>query len=238
MILIGDLHGGYPEILSRIRKFKMASTALIQVGDWGLGFQPVDDDLRVLRQTDDFLGSQHNMLYIIRGNHDNKWFWDNRDDFHLQNIRLVKDYEYLTIEDSKILFAGGGISIDRINRTQGKDYWPDEEIVWDAAALKGACEAGIDIMVSHIAPREAWPYTYDPLVQHFASRELAAGRNLTAALEDERKVMSEIFRDIKEAGCHTWYYGHYHASQVEEKEGITFRCLGIGEMYDAGNVKI
>jgi len=27
------------------------------------------------------------------------------------------------------------------------------------------------------------------------------------------------------------YYGHYHESYVEDKDGISFRCLGIQEIY-------
>ncbi|MBC9934861.1 metallophosphoesterase [Chitinophaga qingshengii] len=233
MIIIGDLHGGYPELLSRIKKFKLEDTAFIQVGDWGLGFQPVADDLKTLSQIDTFMRDRGNQLYIIRGNHDNKWFWDNSHSFNLSNVKLVKDYTVLEINRQRVLFVGGGISIDRINRTTGKSYWPDEVVAYDETLLTYACQDGIDIVVSHIAPQEAWPYAYNPLVEHFIVKEMAAGRDLLAELENERQLMSNIYHQAAAAGCKTWYYGHYHESHTEEKDGITFRCVSIMELYEA-----
>ncbi|NML41176.1 hypothetical protein HHL17_28540 [Chitinophaga sp. G-6-1-13] len=232
MIIIGDLHGGYPELLSRIKKFNLGNTIFIQVGDWGLGFQPIDDDLKALLQIDQFMRSRGNQLYIIRGNHDNKWFWDNGHTFGLQHVQLVKDYSVLEIAQQRILCIGGGISVDRLYRTAGKTYWPDEEVVYDDPLLTAACEKGIDIVISHIAPKEAWPYTYNDVVQHFVAKELSAGRDLAADLENERQLMSRIYHKAAAAGCTAWYYGHYHESHTEEKNGITFRCISIMELYN------
>lgn len=36
MVIIGDLHGGYPEVLYSIKKHQLKDTSFIQVGDWGL----------------------------------------------------------------------------------------------------------------------------------------------------------------------------------------------------------
>ena len=38
MILIGDLHGGYPSLLHHIKQQVLTNENIIQVGDWGLGF--------------------------------------------------------------------------------------------------------------------------------------------------------------------------------------------------------
>jgi predicted phosphodiesterase len=233
MIIIGDLHGGYPDILYKIKKFQLEKTVFIQVGDWGLGFQHPDLDIRALHQIDKFLTSQQNQLYIVRGNHDNKWFWDNRDRFSFDAIKLVQDYEVMTIGHRKILFIGGGISIDRLGKIPGQGYWPDEELYFDAPLLQAACADGINTMITHIAPKEAWPYTLSPLVHHYIEKEYAAGRDLTSELENERQVMSHIYAAVKAAGCQEWYYGHYHESNVEIKDEIIFRCVAIQEMYDA-----
>ncbi|MBC9912739.1 metallophosphoesterase [Chitinophaga varians] len=232
MIIIGDLHGGYPELLSRIKKLNLEDTVFIQVGDWGLGFQPVADDLKALSQTDQFMRGRGNRLYILRGNHDNKWFWDHGHTFGLQHVQLVKDYTVLEVAQQRILCIGGGLSIDRINRTAGKTYWPDEEVIYDEALLRAACAQGIDRVVSHIAPREVWPYTYNEVVQHFVVKELSAGRDLAADLEKERQLMSSIYHEAAAAGCKQWYYGHYHESHTEEINGIAFRCVSIMELYE------
>ncbi|WP_211999861.1 metallophosphoesterase [Chitinophaga sp. HK235] len=235
MIIVGDLHGGYPEMLSRIQKLGLENTTFIQVGDWGLGFQPVDHDKKALAQVDKFLQKTQNHLYIIRGNHDNKWFWDHRDQLHLKNVHLIQDYEVRTIEQHKILFIGGGISIDRTSRILNKNYWADETVVYNEPLLKAACANGIDMVISHIAPREVWPHTYNPLVLHFIAKELTAGNDLSAELKNERLLMSQVYQHVCAAGCRMWYYGHYHESHVEEKEGIVFRCVSIQEMYDTNS---
>ncbi|NLU96295.1 metallophosphoesterase [Chitinophaga sp. Ak27] len=232
MVIIGDLHGGYPEILYKIKKFGLEKTAFIQVGDWGLGFQHKELDIKVLSQIDKFLREKENHLYILRGNHDNKWFWDHWDTFNLRNVKLVQDYEVLEIENQRVFFIGGGISIDRLSRTPGNDYWPDEEIQFDEALLKSACAQGIDIAISHIAPKETWPYTFDPIVLNFIVKEMAAGKDLATDLENERQIMSQIYSYLKAAGCREWYYGHYHESHMEERDGLIFRCVAIQEMYD------
>lgn len=232
MIIIGDLHGTYPEILYKIKKFGLEKTSLIQVGDWGLGFQHKALDIKALSQIDNFLREKENYLYILRGNHDNKWFWDYRDTFNFHHLKLVQDYEVIEIENRKVFFIGGGISIDRLRRTIGKDFWPDEEIRFDESLLKLSCTQGIDIAISHIAPGEAWPYTFDPIVLNFIVKEMEAGRDLAGDLKNERQIMSKIYSSIKAAGCKEWYYGHYHESHMEEKDGLIFRCVAIQEMYD------
>lgn len=232
MVIIGDLHGGYPEILYKIKKTGLEKTSFIQVGDWGLGFQHRSLDIKALSQIDKFLSEKENHLYILRGNHDNKWFWDHRNTFHLQYVKLVQDYEVLEIENQQVFFIGGGISIDRLSRTTGKDYWPDEEIRLDEALLKSVCAQGIDIAISHVAPKETWPYIFDPIVLNFIVKEMAAGKDLATDLENERQIMSRVYSYLKAAGCREWYYGHYHESHVEERDGVVFRCVAIAEMYE------
>lgn len=67
MIVIGDLHGSYPEILYKIKKIGLEKTSFIQVGGWGLGFQHKDLNIKALSQIDKFLMEKENYLYILRG---------------------------------------------------------------------------------------------------------------------------------------------------------------------------
>ncbi|SFD31933.1 Calcineurin-like phosphoesterase [Chitinophaga sp. CF118] len=227
MIMIGDLHGEHLNVLNKILQLEITNTPFIQVGDFGLGFHDLHRDIKTLAELNKFFEMHNNTLYIIRGNHDNPFFWNHRHELQFKHIVLVQDYEKITIEDQKILFIGGGISIDRKNRTPGKDYWADEEFVFNQELLNNACTTGIDMVVTHIAPDKAWPYTFTPVVNHYASRE----PNLKAALHQERSNMTMVYEQVKLAGCKQWYYGHYHQSKIEEKEGLLFQCLDINEMH-------
>jgi UDP-2,3-diacylglucosamine pyrophosphatase LpxH len=227
MIMIGDLHGEYINLLYKITKLELTNTTFIQVGDFGLGFHDLNYDLQTLTGLNKFLKQRNNKLYIVRGNHDNPFFWKHNRELHLTNIFFAQDYEVLTIEDQRVLCIGGGISIDRLNRTSGKDYWPDEEFVLNEVLLEKACETEIDIVVTHIAPDNVWPYMFTPVVNHYSNRE----PGLAAALDLERRNMRKVYERVLQAGCKQWYYGHYHQSMIEEKNGVLFRCLDIGEMH-------
>jgi UDP-2,3-diacylglucosamine pyrophosphatase LpxH len=225
--MIGDLHGEYINLLYKITKLEITDTTFIQAGDFGLGFHDLNYDIQTLTGLNKFLIKSNNTLYIVRGNHDNPFFWKHCQELRFTNIFFAQDYDVLTIEDQRILCIGGAISIDRINRVAGEDYWEDEEFVLDEASLNKACATEIDIVVTHIAPDNVWPYTFTPVVNHYISRE----PRLAAALNLERRNMRIVYEKVLQAGCKQWYYGHYHQSMVEEKEGVLFRCLDIGEMY-------
>ncbi|RFS21339.1 hypothetical protein DVR12_15670 [Chitinophaga silvatica] len=229
MILIGDIHGGYPEILYQLKRRDITKANIIQVGDWGLGFNSKARDISILKQIDKFLIQSQNFLYILRGNHDNKWFWDNRESIQLECIKLVQDYEVLTIENRKVLFIGGGISIDRKSRTIGKDYWEDEKVIFDTATIQSIPTQQIDLVISHIAPQEAWPYIIPPIVTHYASNDA----QLMQELHQERAIMSQIYAAVNQAGCKEWYYGHYHESNTIIVEGMKFRCLAAMEIIES-----
>lgn len=227
MIIIGDLHGEYINLLYKITKHELTNTTFIQVGDFGLGFHDFKYDLQTLTGLNKFLKLRNNKLYIIRGNHDNPSFWKDNQELLFTNIFFVQDYEVLTIEDHRILCIGGGISVNRLNKKAGKDYWPEEEFVLNTALLEKACGKGIDIVVTHISPDNVWPYVIPPFVQRFIDKD----PGLAAALDLERGNMRKVFERVLLAGCKQWYYGHHHKSKTEEKDNVLFRCLGIGEMY-------
>ncbi|MBW8685940.1 metallophosphoesterase [Chitinophaga rhizophila] len=231
MIFVGDLHGGYPSLLYHIVKRAVTNEHIIQVGDWGLGFAPLTDDIQALQRINAFLKERDIKLYIIRGNHDNKWYWTNGRKLGLTHVLLVEDYEVLTIEGQRILFIGGGISIDRSSRTIRKDYWPDEVFVYRKKALIHACRESVDIVVSHIAPASCWPYVLTPVVEHYINREQIAGKDLKTALLSEREQMDAVLAYVAKKGLKEWYYGHYHQSVTTHIQNISLRCLDEGELY-------
>ena len=111
MYFIGDTHGMRP-VFSIVDRFKIEKSNLIHVGDFGLGFVSIMQDVKNLEVIDEMLIDTQNKLFVVRGNHDNPIFWDKSKGLNLpklHNIHLVDDYSVLDIENKKILCVGGGI---------------------------------------------------------------------------------------------------------------------------------
>jgi len=235
MYFIGDTHGVRP-IFEIIDKHKLENQNLIQVGDLGLGFQEVQRDISNLLKLDEILGETGNTLYAIRGNHDNPIFW--KKDLGLwlpkfQNIHLVDDYQCRLIEDKKMLFVGGAISIDRIVRRDEHPptWWAGEEFELDSFKL-ATIERNIqnlDIIVTHTAPHFAYPRGSASIVDNYCQLD----PNLRDDLDRERKYVTAFAElIIKKYKPSQWIYGHFHSSRKEKAMGVDFKLLDINELYE------
>ncbi len=216
MIFVGDLHGNYNQLISVINRFNIQNETFIQVGDFGFGVcEDYNTALSNIKPLSDVLRQNNCRIFVIRGNHDVPEYFDNREFFG--NIVFVKNYEIFDIHGVKILFVGGGISIDRSTRTVGWDYWPDEIIKEPPTDFD---PHGVDIIVSHCAPLMAWPNSaglYDEPGNLVKSDDIKG-----------RKILQKLTK-IKPR---KWIYGHYHNSFNEIIEGTHFICLSIGECYN------
>jgi predicted phosphodiesterase len=73
MIIIGDTHSIRP-IFAAIDDNNIENQNIIHVGDVGIGFLSVKQDVANLQLLDRALIETNNKLYLIRGNHDFKNF--------------------------------------------------------------------------------------------------------------------------------------------------------------------
>lgn len=231
MVVVGDLHGALKEMAHKLDKYKFWGQDIVQVGDFGLGFLKREQDIANLTVINSILQLHNTKLYIVRGNHDDPYFWSEFDG-RFSNIDLVKDWSTRTIEANKVLFVGGGISIDRRQRTEGVSYWKDEEVRWPTNEEWKNIEAfGPEIIVSHIAPTIAFPREVNDLVREYAEIEKYhdSSSDLLLELSMERMKVDGI---LPLPSVTHWYYGHYHRNNVESVSGVEFRCLGISSWWD------
>lgn len=112
---IGDIHSNYQEYLNIISDSEYS----IQVGDFGIGFNrnPIE-----MYDTDNHRFIRGNHDYPFGCAHEPNWIHDG----------LVEDIEGT---DDKIMFIGGAYSIDKEWRTQGIDYWHDEELSYNDLSI-------------------------------------------------------------------------------------------------------
>jgi hypothetical protein len=129
VIFLGDVHGRWEDLASLLARHDLRDETIVQVGDFGVGFDQPARELERLDALDAVLAERGLMLYAIRGNHDDPApFADGRHD--RSRLRLVADYTTLTIEGRRVLGIGGATSIDRApRRWQGLGWWPEEAFV-------------------------------------------------------------------------------------------------------------
>jgi predicted phosphodiesterase len=224
MIVLGDIHGDFKTItfFARKNKFKEPQN-LIQVGDFGAGFSKFFlDEMEFLNNE---LRDSNITLYVIRGNHDDPKFFTG--EYEWSNIKLLKDYTTLVIEDKKVLFVGGAISIDRLHRIENVSWWADEIFNFDEKKLVEF--DGIDIVVTHNAPNFVYPQTFNHLVMSFASHD----PNLLIDLTFERESINKMYQIlIKKNNIEHWFYGHFHTTKSEIYDKTMFNLIGINNFYN------
>lgn len=243
MIFIGDTHGLRP-IFEIIAKNQYEGQNLIHIGDFGLGFNEITQDVRNLLVLDEALIDSNNHLYVIRGNHDNPIFWDKSKGLNLpklHNLHLVDDYSVIKIENYNILFVGGAISIDRTLRRDEKPYpswWRDEEFNLRVSKIEeiGKNTPSIDIIVTHTAPHFVHPTSDNvSIVNGWHDIEVYHGMDLKGDLKKERLKLSEMYNQLKITHGHIpkyWFYGHFHSSRQQIIHGTQFKLLNVNETYE------
>ena len=226
LYFLGDIHAEFEWLKLEISRKKVNDATIIQVGDFGLGFRKDESlqlsSLNVLCRTNNI------QLHVIRGNHDDPSRFDSGDLY--SNLKFLKDYSILKLDGISILLAGGAISIDRLWKMENGTYWGDERFVFSPSRLSQIKKEinTIDIVVTHSAPREVYPYVHDPIVQRYSKYDPALENDLVL----DRLEHSKFYEYLKliDLTPHFWYYGHFHKSNVQVVERTRFQLLGINEI--------
>ena len=223
---LGDIHGNFEMIFKWIAKYDIKDSIIIQVGDFGRGFQSNEEDR--LKRLNDKLIKENIILYAIRGNHDDPFFFDSDGvTSELSNIFLLRDYVVLDLDGRKILCVGGAISIDRKVRTLNSSYWVDENFVLDVDKLETYKD--IDYVITHSAPTFCPPVEFTDIVYSYCSIDPGLYQELPRERHDI-KIMYDVLK--KNNKILKWYYGHYHFSDIFKYEDTDFILLNINEFKE------
>jgi DNA repair exonuclease SbcCD nuclease subunit len=243
---LGDIHGNFNVIHQYVKMYNIKDAHIIQVGDFGVGFNTFAKEKRMLEAYHPLLVKNNVTVWAIRGNHDYKPYFDN-DPFGFTNIKLVPDYTVLNLEGNKILCVGGAVSVDREfrytkkqklgifeNDTLGvESWWPDELFVLDVDKVKDLKD--INIVVTHTCPDYCPPdnsFGFGPFVENIIRQ--TGDVDLKTDLLLERNQVTELFHILKLNGNNVEYnyYGHFHKSDTITMYGTKHRLLGVGELWE------
>lgn len=182
---IGDIHAQFNDYLEIIKGCDKS----IQVGDFGVGFGykvPIVE-------------GEH---YFIRGNHDN-----------LEKCKLHPKFIEDGRSESGFFFLGGAFSIDQSLRTEGIDWWANEEmsIVQLNEMIERYEISKPSIMVTHDCSSIA---TYFPQYK-IPTR---TGQALDAMYAIHKPKL--------------WVFGHYHQDIDVVINGTRFVCVNRNKFVD------
>jgi hypothetical protein len=191
--IIGDVHGHYERYHLLLRKAKFT----LQIGDFGF-------DYSTLASVD---SERHR---IIGGNHDNY-------DEVGKCPNFLGNYGVHSVPGfGDLFFVRGAFSIDRHQRIEGLDWWPEEELPMRTCydALEEYMLIQPDFVVTHACPTTIVPHVT-------ASLHIKPAR--TCQLLEQMFAFHQPKR---------WVFGHYHRSWSKTIDGTSFTCLDELECLD------
>jgi hypothetical protein len=184
--IIGDVHGHFSSYHHLIKKAQQT----LQVGDFGF-------DYTTLRNVDP------KCHRILPGNHDN---YNKVGDWP----HFLGDYGNHNVPGfGDIFYVRGGLSIDRHIRTEGVNWWQDEELGMTASykALAEYSRIKPQFVVTHTCPTTVIPYVT-------LSMDIRPSR--TSQLLEQMFAVHQPAR---------WVFGHFHRSFEKDIDGTRFTCL-------------
>ena len=204
--LIGDVHGKY----DRYKKIIADLADSIQVGDLGIGFRRRTG----YRAGEFYTNPPHCAMArgnhrFIRGNHDNPGECR-------KNSQWIAD----GIIEFDVMFLGGGLSVDREWRTEGYNWWSDEEL--------GIGELNTLVDVYAVA----WPRV---MITHDCPESVAvrmcrlSGNGMLDFPSRTRQALQSM---LEMHQPEMWVFGHWHFSFDHVLDGTRFICLAELEYKD------
>ena len=213
--VVGDIHGGFNEYsfytlgVGRTRHMgdPVPPEHSVQIGDFGIGFyteywhEAVRDWMR-----------KNPGHRFIRGNHDDPAM-----------CKTMPGYIPDGTIEGDVMYIGGAWSIDRAMRTEGKDWWPDEELsMQELETLIDVYRATKPrIMFTHDCPEQI---SYDMFVSR--GTVMAGKKQFKTRTAQALQSMWEYHQP------EFHFFGHWHETRELTLNGTRFVCLGEHDYVD------
>lgn len=225
IVAIGDIHGKFGSMTEKIQMLELErGTNFVHLGDFGLGFESPIKEYKKLRDLDYLLEMNDQIMWVIRGNHDNPMYWKENYRFDFSRINFVPDNTFIELDTKMCFFAGGAISIDRVNRKKGATYWPEESYSWK---IPDEIPHRVDYVFTHDVYHQCSPFRID---SEFTQKWFPLDVNLRKDMIESQNQLKSLYEFLMGINQDfSWYHGHYHESHVTVNGKQRTHCLSIME---------
>jgi predicted phosphodiesterase len=205
--LIGDLHGDVGALLAIARAMRERDVdVLLALGDVGL-LWPGRNWSNQASKISKRLGSRHQVLYWVDGNHDDHRLLtsfaiapDGTRPIRENVIHLPRGYRTTLASGRTLAALGGANSIDFEHRAEGVTWWPEEAIT--DADLQSLGTDHVDVLAGHDAPLDV-----PSLDRALASSDHSWSTQARAYAEEGRRRFHRGFLQVSPL---LYLGGHYH----------------------------
>lgn len=250
--VFGDAHGR-PDVIWEVIQNTPPGSINICLGEFGHGFfnQYCSEE-----KFYNYIAEQDTTILFVDGNHEDfsklnalpVSLWNGgRANIIRHNLIHLMRGEVYTIDDKQIFAFGGGYSLDRERRTEGIDWWPEENIqkenIINAENNLSECNHTVDYCITHTAPIA----TVDRLVYNHP-------KLLRKKVMEEFEITNYLQHIADTTIFSKWFFAHYHVDDdsllpdqyavmydvrdIETGDVIYTRTRGIlGSPYDIVYIK-
>lgn len=228
ILLAADVHGSHDleklseaSILGQIGLDPGQIDYLIVLGDWGVIWNDdpawLAEEFRLLA----FFDSKPWETLVILGNHEgySRIRRIPLSERHGAPVRrasmkvfILESGNIFTLGGRRFFVFGGAESVDKANRQEGRDWWPEETpSLSDARHAVGVLESvngEVDFVLTHTCPTE--------VANHLATVDSIFRPK---SLDPTCQVLSALQNQVK--GSPPWFFGHFHV----DLRWRNFRCL-------------
>lgn len=217
--LIGDLHGETFGLIQKVKEMNIENSVFIFLGD--LCLEHPETAIKWFSELDACLAARDIKSFIIRGNHDNPFLWDHNNPLYnkfwsnFKSFTPIGSHTELNINGNIGAIIPGAISLNRIQLTEGVNYWSDydfPEAPYDMENF-GENRTHVDFIIGHSGPIYDGIFNDANEYKVWADRFKEIDKQLEEDLDKEQKYFKEI---LKRYRPRRWYCGHYHFSKSEK----------------------
>jgi predicted phosphodiesterase len=245
IVVVGDIHGEFNKFIHKCCiRYKVRDALIVVAGDCGFGFERQGYYEYVYERNRRFLTEANCWVAMVRGNHDNPFYFNGLGRISHKRFMTVPDYAVLTACGRTILCVGGAVSLDRVMRIKSpyyhpfrlddplhpNTYWSNEPPFFAEEALdEVSASFAIDTVVTHTAPSLCERIVKQGLFYFSVDDE-----DLLSDVEEERRTL-DCLHDYLMTHHHPlrdWIYAHFHQSWHYEIDGVMFCMLDIMEFME------